>query len=56
MRPRDLAGAISPIYSGIIIAALPTPNPTTNRPTVICATEYATACMMEPMMNTTQPA
>lgn len=55
---RVIARAPSPRYnySGMIIAALPTPNPTTNRPTVICATEYDTAWMMEPRMNTAQPA
>lgn len=38
-RPRDRAGAISPMYRGIIMAALPTPTPITKRPTVIWASE-----------------
>lgn len=54
-RPRYRAGAISPMYKGMIMAASPTPKPTTSRPTVIWASEYAAAWMMVPMKNRAQP-
>jgi len=38
------------------MAAEPTPRPTTNRPTAICATVKAAAWTTEPVRNSAQPA
>lgn len=39
----------------MIMAAHPTPTPTTNLPTVICAREKADACMIDPSKKSTLP-
>ena len=55
-RPLYLDGANSLNMSGAMSDAAPTPQPSTNRPTIMVHTVFAASWMMVPKMNTTLEA
>ena len=53
--PRMLGGAHSPMYTGTVAEATPTPKPTTTRPSASIGQAFANARMAAPAMKTSDP-